>query len=83
MSSGLSLTYLFFGWILGGSTAQACSVCFANGNAADAEGINMAILSLLFVICAVLIGFAAFFIYLKKKAAQYNSLHQDNSGVIQ
>lgn len=63
-------SYLFLAiiQILSAPAAQACSVCFANAQEADAKGINMAILSLLAVIACILVGFAAFFIALKKRA---------------
>ncbi|PYJ87503.1 MAG: hypothetical protein DME22_01400 [Verrucomicrobia bacterium] len=47
----------------------ACAACFGKSDSDLAKGMNWGILSLLAVVVFVLSGFAAFFIYLAKRAA--------------
>jgi hypothetical protein len=48
--------------------ALACPVCFGQSDSPLARGVNMGVLFLLGTITAVLIGFAAFMIYLARRA---------------
>jgi len=57
-------------WAVSPQTAAACSACFGKSDSAMAKGMNMGILALLAVVLFVLSGFAAFLIYLVKRAAQ-------------
>lgn len=51
-------------------SALACAACFGRSDSKMAEGMNMGIFSLLFVISTVLVGVAAFFVYLARRSAQ-------------
>ena len=62
-------------WILGTlfavlapSAALACPVCFGQSDAPMAKATNMGILVMLVVVAGVLASFAAFFIYLNRRA---------------
>jgi len=55
-------------------SAQACATCFGKSDSKLAEGMNMGILFLLFVVLFVLGAISAFFIYLAWRAAH----HQPN-----
>jgi hypothetical protein len=46
----------------------ACPVCFGQSDSPLAKGVNMGVLFMLGTITAVLIGFAAFMIYLARRA---------------
>ena len=48
--------------------AVACPVCFGQSDSPLARGVNMGVLFMLGTITAVLIGFAAFMIYLARRA---------------
>ena len=48
--------------------ALACPVCFGQSDSPLARGVNMGVLFMLGTITAVLIGFAAFMIYLARRA---------------
>jgi hypothetical protein len=48
--------------------ALACPVCFGQSDAPMAQGVNMGIFFLLGVVGVVLAAFAAFFIYLARRA---------------
>lgn len=50
----------------------ACPVCFGASDAPAVQGMQMAILALLIVTVAVLGGFAAFFIYLMRRARRFD-----------
>jgi len=50
--------------------AEACAACFGRSDSPMAQGINMGILSLLAVIVSVLLGIAAFFGYILRRAAR-------------
>ena len=51
--------------------ALACPVCFGQSDAPMAQGVNMGVLFLLGVIGVVLAGFAAFFVYLARRARMF------------
>ena len=50
---------------------QACATCFGQSDDAMAKGMNMGIFSLLIVVTFVLGGFAAFGIFLVRRAARF------------
>jgi uncharacterized integral membrane protein len=49
----------------------ACPVCFGQSDSPMAQGVNMGVFFLLGVVVAVLAGFAAFFIYLARRARTF------------
>jgi hypothetical protein len=51
--------------------ASACATCFGKSDDAQARGMNMGIFTLLAVIIPVLMGFAAFAIFLARRAARF------------
>ena len=48
--------------------ALACPVCFGNSDAPMAKATNLGILAMLVVVAGMLASFAAFFIYLNRRA---------------
>ena len=50
-------------------SAAACSACFGKSDSALAKGMNAGIFTLLFIVTFVLVGFAAFLIYLVKRSS--------------
>lgn len=48
----------------------ACTVCFGDPQSLQSRGARMGVVALLAVVVPVLIGFALFFLYLKKKSAR-------------
>lgn len=54
--------------VLAPSLALACPVCFGASDAPMAKATNMGIIAMLVVVAAVLASFAAFFIYLNRRA---------------
>jgi hypothetical protein len=48
--------------------AMACPVCFGNSDAPMAKATNLGILVMLVVVAGMLASFAAFFIYLNRRA---------------
>jgi hypothetical protein len=55
--------------VLWPATTQACSVCFGDPDSDLAKGLNAGVLALLIVVGTVLSGFAAFFVFIAKRAA--------------
>ena len=51
--------------------ALACPVCFGQSDSPMAQGVNMGVYFLLGVVVAVLAGFAAFFVYLARRARMF------------
>ena len=51
--------------------ALACPVCFGQSDSPMAQGVNMGIFFLLGVIGVVLAGFAAFMVYLARRARMF------------
>ena len=49
--------------------AGACSVCFGDPASPVAQGVVMGVVALLGVVLAVLGGFAAFFVYIARRAS--------------
>jgi hypothetical protein len=54
-------------------SAEACAVCFGQPDSKLAQGMNMGVLALLGVVSGVLVGFAAFFVFLARRAAGVTS----------
>ena len=54
--------------VLAPSLALACPVCFGASDAPMAKATNLGILAMLVVVAGVLASFAAFFIYLNRRA---------------
>ena len=52
--------------------SSACPSCYGAADSAETQGVNWAILSLLGVTGTVLCGVSAFFLYLRKKALEFN-----------
>lgn len=50
---------------------RACTACAGRSDEAMAQGMNMGIFALLVVITCVLAGFAAFAVFLARRAAQF------------
>ena len=48
----------------------ACTACFGKSDSNMAKGMNMGILALLFVITTVLVGIAAFFVFVAKRTTE-------------
>lgn len=51
------------------ATTQACSVCFGDPDSDLTKGLNAGVLALLIVVGTVLSGFAAFFLFIAKRAS--------------
>ena len=62
--------------------ALACSVCFGNSDAPMAKATNLGIFMMLVVVVCMLAGFAAFFIYLNRRARLIDS-SKGNEGIAQ
>jgi len=60
----------------------ACAACFGKSDSGLAKGMNWGILSLLAVVVFVLSGFAAFFIYLARRAAHMSRAAGAASGAL-
>jgi hypothetical protein len=56
------------------SFAFACSVCYGGAASPMITGAKWAVIALLLIVAAVLVGFAAFFINLRKRAKLYQDL---------
>ena len=50
-------------------TARACSVCFGDPDSDLTKGLNAGVFALLFFVVLVLSGFAAFFVFIAKRAS--------------
>ena len=50
-------------------TADACSVCFGDPDSDLTKGLNAGVFALLFFVVLVLSGFAAFFVFIAKRAS--------------
>ena len=51
------------------ATADACSVCFGDPDSNLTKGLNAGVFALLSVVVLVLSGFAAFFVFIVKRAS--------------
>lgn len=54
------------------NTAWACKACFGNINPDDLVGIQSGIVLMLILVLVMLSGFAAFFLYLRKRSQAYD-----------
>jgi hypothetical protein len=61
--------------------ALACPVCFGNSDAPMAKATNLGIIAMLVVVAGVLASFAAFFIYLNRRARMVGQSHQTEGTV--
>jgi hypothetical protein len=57
--------------------AAACPVCFGQSDSPAAQAVNMGILILLGVTMSVLVAFAAFFVYLARRARLHREAEAD------
>ncbi|MEM7232174.1 MAG: hypothetical protein AAF517_08375 [Planctomycetota bacterium] len=57
--------------LLVGRSLEACSVCFGDPESPTTIGANLAIIFLLVVTGAVLVGFASFIVYLKRREQNF------------
>ncbi len=57
-------------WLAVPSSALACAACFGRSDSPMAKGMNMGIMTLLFVIMSVLVGISIFFFYILRRAAR-------------
>ena len=62
--------------------AFACPVCFGNSDAPMAKATNLGIIMMLFVVAGMLASFAAFFIYLNRRARMVGE-SQETEGTVQ
>jgi len=70
---------LALSWLaLAPESLRACSACFGRSDSTLAQGMNMGILALLIVVMGVLSGFAAFTIFLVRRAALHSELPPAN-----
>ncbi len=56
------------GFLLVPDIVMACAVCGGDPEAPMSQGMSMGILTLLFIIGGVLIGFSSFFLFLRRRA---------------
>lgn len=61
--------------------ALACPVCFGNSDAPMAKATNTGIIMMLVVVAAMLSAFAAFFIYLNRRARMVGKSHETEGTV--
>ena len=61
--------------------ALACPVCFGNSDAPMAKAANLGILAMLGVVAVMLASFAAFFIYLNRRARQVETSNESEGTV--
>ncbi len=57
--------------------ANACPSCYGDPSSSEVAAMKWAILSLLGVTGSVLVGVSAFFLYLRKRAKEFNKLFSD------
>jgi hypothetical protein len=67
--TALLLTALTLALVSLPNMASACATCFGKSDSRLAHGMNMGILSLLVVVVFVLSAFAAFFVFLARRAS--------------
>ncbi len=65
--------------LLAAPRAQACAVCFGNSDSKLTQGMYAGVLVLLLVVLGVLGGFAAFFIFLARKASATAALEKQST----
>jgi len=62
--------------ILLDTAVKACPTCMSGMNSKEGEALKSSVLALLIIIVFLLIGFAIFFLALRKKARYYEKLSQ-------
>lgn len=62
------MVLVMLGITLFAERANACPNCYSDPNSSMAQGMSMAIISLLGVTGGVLVAFGSFFVYLRKRA---------------
>jgi len=60
--------------------ALACPVCFGNSDSPMAKATNLGIIAMLVVVAGMLASFAAFFIYLNRRARMVNGAQDGGDG---
>lgn len=65
-----TIALLAFALLFTPRAAQACAVCFGNSDSKLAKGMLAGVFVLLFVVLAVLGGFAALFVLIARKSAE-------------
>lgn len=78
----LFLTLVVLALVAAPRAALACPVCFGNSDAPMAKATNLGILAMLVVVAGMLASFAAFFIYLNRRARMVAE-SQENEGTVQ
>jgi hypothetical protein len=63
--------------------ALACPVCFGNSDAPMAKATNLGIIAMLIVVAGMLASFAAFFIYLNRRARLAGESSNETEGTVQ
>ena len=58
--------------LLAHQSSVACPNCYGDVNSSEVQGMKWAIFALLGVTGTVLVGVSAFFLYLRKRAAEFN-----------
>ena len=75
----------FFTWMLlalllaAPRAAYACPVCFGANDSPLAWAVNVGVFVMLGVVAAVLAGFAAFIVYLARRARRFESTPQEGT----
>jgi hypothetical protein len=62
--------------------ALACPVCFGQSDAPMAKATNLGIVAMLVVVAGMLASFAAFFIYLNRRARMFASSETGSKGTV-
>ena len=69
MRNSIVISFIAIAVLLAPAPLLACPVCFGASDSPTAAGVNMAIWAMLIVTLCVLSGFAAFIIYLWRRAS--------------
>ena len=64
------------------AVTQACSVCFGDPDSDLSKGLNAGVLALLIVVSMVLSGFAAFFVFVARRASLAPGMEPDGGSQI-
>ena len=75
------LTAAIAGMLVGAAprAALACAVCFGQSDSPVAWAVNMGVFVMLGFVAAVLSGFAAFMVYLARRARRFQSTPQEGT----
>lgn len=76
-SAGVILSFVFILLTIAAASAAACPNCYGDPNSTMAQGMNMAVVSLLGVTGGVLVAVGSFFLYLRKRARMMAGLFDD------